>query len=209
MRRLAVAIVFAAVALAGRDAAAQDVGRVGLTMGYPSAFGIIWHISDRIAIRPALSLARASNENEEEVESTILGTIVRETSARTEADSSSIGVDVSALIYVSEWDNVRAYIAPAYSYSHTSTELELSLSGPPGVPASASFDTTVNTHGLRGTVGVQFTPHRRFAIYGETGIEYQSSETDFEDGLLSSVVRRDTSGNTLGTRSGVGVIFYF
>jgi hypothetical protein len=192
MRRLAVAIGFAAVALAGRDAAAQEAGQVGITMGYPSSFGIVWHISDRIAIRPAISLARASNESED----------------ATETDSSSIGVDLSALFYVGKWDNVRAYIAPAYNYSHTSSELEISLTGLPGPGGNASFDTTTNTHGLRGTVGVQFTPHRRFAVYGETGIEYRWFETEIEDGSLS-LAGRETTGNALSTRSGVGVIFYF
>ncbi len=205
MRRVAIAIGFAAVVLAGRDAAAQEAGRVGITMGYPSSFGIVWHISDRIAIRPAISLARASIENEDEVASSLLGPLITESGSRTETDSWSIGVDLSALFYVGEWDNVRAYVAPAYNYSHTSSELEISLPRPVG---TTSLDTTVNTQGVRGTVGVQFTPHRHFAIYGETGIEYRWSETDFEDGLLS-LVSRESTGNTLGTRSGVGVIFYF
>ena len=36
------------------SANAQDNPRVGLTMGYPTSIGVLWHVTDRIAIRPEI-----------------------------------------------------------------------------------------------------------------------------------------------------------
>ena len=32
---------------------AQDTHKVGITMGYPASVGLLWHASNKMAIRPA------------------------------------------------------------------------------------------------------------------------------------------------------------
>jgi hypothetical protein len=208
MRRRMVVMSLTALALFGRDAAAQDTARVGVAMGYPSSLGVIWQISNRIAVRPQVSFSHNTSETEQ-ILGGILGTVISGNS-RTEIHASTIGVDLSALFYVGTWDNVRAYVSPAYTYSHTSSEFE-SAAGPllgSSLPVATSIKESLDGHGFRGTVGVQFTPHRRFAVYGETGFEYRRSESN-EDGGLSSLLGTVTKNHTIGSRSGVGVILYF
>jgi hypothetical protein len=45
-------------------AAAQERGRVGLTVAHPASVGLIWHPSDRVAIRPDLNLSWTASETE-------------------------------------------------------------------------------------------------------------------------------------------------
>ena len=211
MRKSMVVVSLVAIALVGRDAAAQDTARVGVTMGYPTSLGLIWHVSNRVAVRPAVSFAHSTSETEQ-ILGGVLGPIISGNS-RTELHTSTIGVDLAALVYVGTWDNIRAYISPAYTFSHTSSEFESAvgpLLGSPLVtlPVATSIKQSLDGHGFRGTVGVQFTPHRRFAVYGETGFEYRRSETN-DDGGLASLLGTSTTNHTIGSRSGVGVILYF
>ena len=37
-------------------ASAQDTPKLGVTMGYPS-IGVIWHVTDGVALRPEVSVA--------------------------------------------------------------------------------------------------------------------------------------------------------
>ena len=43
--------------------AAQDAGKVGLTMGYPSSVGVIWNVAGRVALRPEITLSRMSGDS--------------------------------------------------------------------------------------------------------------------------------------------------
>lgn len=48
---------------ASLPAAAQESGQVGVAMGYPGSIGIIWHASERMAIRPDFNVAQTSSES--------------------------------------------------------------------------------------------------------------------------------------------------
>ena len=48
------------VCLTCGTASAQGAGKTGVTMGYPASIGVIWHASDKVAIRPELSLIGGS-----------------------------------------------------------------------------------------------------------------------------------------------------
>ena len=52
----------ALLVLTGRTAGAQGAGKAGVTMGYPASIGVIWHASDKVAIRPELTIAGASSK---------------------------------------------------------------------------------------------------------------------------------------------------
>src|SRR4051812_40532108 len=41
---------------------AQDAPKVGLSMGYPAAIGVIWHVTDRLALRPEMSVTKSASE---------------------------------------------------------------------------------------------------------------------------------------------------
>lgn len=83
---LALGLVLGAVATAH----AQEPGRVGLTIAHPAAVGFVWHATDRVAIRPDLSVSRTRSETEG-----TLGPFVTSSTAR----GWSVGVGVHSLIY--------------------------------------------------------------------------------------------------------------
>ena len=89
-------------------ASAQDK-KVGLTMGYPSSFGAVWHVSEKVALRPELSLAGGS------AETTAAG-------FSSESNSTAIGTGISALFYLTTADKLRTYVSPRFTYSHATTE---------------------------------------------------------------------------------------
>src|SRR5437870_2920123 len=61
VRHVSFALAFVTT-IPAATAAGQERGQVGLTMGYPGSIGIIWHISDAVAVRPELSVSRTSVE---------------------------------------------------------------------------------------------------------------------------------------------------
>ena len=56
-RAVTVALVLVATAT---QTSAQEKGTVGLTMGYPASVGLLWHATERVAIRPAVTVSRTS-----------------------------------------------------------------------------------------------------------------------------------------------------
>src|SRR5438105_2116566 len=86
--------------LTGRAAGAQDAGSIGVTMGYPS-IGVIWHASDKVAIRPEVSLTGSHSDS-------------------SDSDSLSVSTGLSALLYGGAGtDNVRPYFSPRFTYAHS------------------------------------------------------------------------------------------
>src|SRR5206468_5297785 len=85
-------------------ARAQETGRAGLTMGYPGAVGMIWHVAERVALRPEFSFASSAADT-----------------ATSGTDATSFGVGVSGLFYVRTWDNLRAYVSPRFVYGRGTT----------------------------------------------------------------------------------------
>src|SRR5690349_6856829 len=78
---------------------AQDDPRVGLTMGYPTAIGVLWHVSDRIAVRPEIDFSRSTATSE--------GTSPLGSLNDDETTSHVIRPAVSALFYVTQRDQLR------------------------------------------------------------------------------------------------------
>ena len=65
MNTRAIAVCGAAMLAIGRPALAQDEGRIAVTMSYPHSAGVVWRISDRIAVRPAFSFRRSQSDGSE------------------------------------------------------------------------------------------------------------------------------------------------
>ena len=164
---------------------AQEDRRVGLTMGYPTSVGVLWHVTDRIAIRPEIDASRTKVKSET---TSTLAPILNET----ESSATSIRPGISALIYLVRQDDLRLYVSPRYSYIFSDS----SQSG----ASESSFWL------LSGSIGAQHKLGSRFAVFGELGIEYSRSTIRISDlSFLSGTSRR----STIGSRSGAGVILYF
>jgi len=176
-------VVIVGILMSG-SAHAQEPGKVGVTMGYPSAVGVIWQASDAIAIRPVITFA---------------GTLSDSTATTSGASNWNVGTTISALFYVKKYDNVRTYVSPSYRYSHTSTTITPSSA----VPNVGTIGTTANSNGATGSFGAEYAPVKRVRIYGEVGFSYAHSTTS---GSTPSVL--NSTGNSWGTTAGVGFVFY-
>jgi hypothetical protein len=183
-------------ALAG-PAAAQEAGHVGVTMGYPGAVGVIWHITDRFAIRPDVSLASSTSESETTATGLLGGTSLTSTN---KSDGWGATVGLSALVTVRTIDRLRLYLTPRVAYSHSTSDNETGLTG-----SLAEFTATTKGIIASGSFGTQYNLHDRFAIFGELGLQYSALATtsDFPGS------KSETDSTSLGLRSAVGVTFYF
>ena len=234
MRHTVVTLFVGMVVLSGGSAYAQEKGQVGLTMGFPTNVGVLWQVTDRVAIRPAFSFSHNWSESTTEsgTQPTIPipsppGFVTFDPATRTTSSSNiwTTGVDLSVLLYLGKWDNVRTYVAPAYGYrrssvtSESSSEILAPL--PPGFPpdllAPRSFNSKSesDSHVGAATLGVQFTPHRRFSVFGELGVRYsQSGEPSVSSVVIvpgivipNDNVRRSKS-QSVGTSTAVGIVLY-
>ncbi len=163
-------------------AGAQDSPRVGITMGYPASFGVLWHVSDRVALRPELSFALSDSSSESIVDD--------------QTNFWSLGTGISVLFYSSISDNLRTYVAPRFSYGRTSGDTN-------------NTDSTTDSYMYGGTFGAQYSLSRRFAAFGEVGVNYshQSSTVISTIGPVTNTIT--SHGNAFGIRTAVGVILYF
>jgi len=202
MTRSVALTVFVLVATS-LPASAQDHGAFGITMGYPSSIGAIWHMTDRIAIRPEIGFTQVSNTTTSTVNLIGPGGIIlSSTTTQSTTDQWNIGVGASALFYVKQWDALRAYVSPRYQYTRSTVSGSATSSG--SVQVVNPSDFTSNANLVSGSFGAQYALGTRFGVYGELGIAYShtTNETMQAGGARSAT-------NSLATRSGVGVLFYF
>ena len=182
MKRVLMAMFVFGLCAVPTSVFAQEKGKVGVTMGTPASFGLIWHATEKVALRPDFSFATSSSESD-------FG----------ENDSHSYAFGISALFYVKKWDQVSAYVSPRYAWSHTGTTSR----------AEGDFfiedevKSTNNSQNFSGSFGVQGWIGSRFSAYGEVGVSYFHSDSK------SGVTDSKSSGNSFATRSGVGIAFYF
>ena len=181
VRILSVALLMglAAVSTAG----AQDQNKVGITMGYPASIGVVWPVTDTVAIRPELSFSGASSDS-------------AASSFESESDGWAFGTGVSALFYLRKYDNLRTYVVPRFTYSRATTTVTSS-----SFTNSETTTTTSNT-GLAGSFGAQYSLGDKFAVFGEVGFGFNHSWG------TSSTTTAKASSNTWGSRTGVGIIFF-
>jgi hypothetical protein len=192
MRGFGLATMVAVVMAA--PAAAQDAGSVGLTMGYPAAVGVVWHVTERIALRPDFTLSTTTTESTSTNDSIFVPQVSTTTST-----SWSTAVGLSALLYLNSTDQLRFYVAPRAAYLRTSIDID------DDEPLAATFDNTSTGFVAAGAFGVQYNAHDRFAIFGELGAQYTSQSSTSE--FLTSRTRGEN--RSAGLRSAVGVTLYF
>ena len=181
MRKL-VGVVALLVAMLPSQASAQEKGKIGVTMGYPSGIGLLWHVTENIAIRPELTLSWSSSESD-------FG----------DSDGFGIGTGISALFYLKRSDNLATYFTPRYSFVHSSTERRFE----PALPViDPETESTSSSHSFSGSFGAQYFLGSRFSIFGEVGLNYVHTSADSDFGS-------DPTSSAFGTRSQVGVVLYF
>src|SRR5262249_12304306 len=118
-------LIFASVLFMAASAHAQEKGRTGVVIAYPTSIGFLWNVSDRVALRPDVSFTKNKAEN-----------------ATAETNSYSVETGLSALFYVKKWQNIAAYLTPRFSYSRSKTTNSQALAGSSiswSYPSSASF----------------------------------------------------------------------
>jgi hypothetical protein len=205
-------------------AMAQDSGAVGVTMGYPSSVGVMWHVTERFALRPEVSFSTSTNETPLLFGlSSITGPSTSSSSVST-STSSTIGVGISGLFYVGKWDALRAYVAPRFVYTRSSGTSEYTSEpfvvnpsfgtayGPlTPVTVTTKTESTLTSKSGMGLFGASYSLHERFTVFGEVGFGYSTSgskSTSTPEPDLDILV---SGGGSHGwsTRTGAGVIFYF
>src|SRR5690349_9144006 len=160
---------------------AQDRGQVGVTTGYPGVIGVQWHVADRIAVRPEVSFSKADTSSDGLVDAT--------------TDFWSVGTGVSVLFFSNVTDNLRTYVAPRFSFARTHGHGDITSS-------------TTDSYSWAGMFGAHYLLGQRFAIFGELGLGYTRQSGSATTTVVTDV-RTTNHGNTVATRTGVGVVLYF
>jgi hypothetical protein len=176
-------------------AAGQEKGQTGVSIEYPATVGVIYHVSDRFAIKPDISVTNTSGDTSST--GSAGGFPATFTSTR---DAWEVGFGVSALFYVGKWDALRTYVSPKFAYARGTSSTAFSSGSSPG-NSSAINDST---YGAAGSFGVQYTLGKRFSILGEAGLGY--TRLKLSDDVADQTI---STTNTVGSRARVGVIFYF
>ena len=190
-------------------AAAQDDPKIGISMGAPASLGLVWQLTDRVALRPEISLNRTDGESRETLAGlTALGpggvTSTTETSITT--TSWQVAAGVSALFYLAKNAALRPYVSPRWVYSKTSNTGSISGTSP-GTFTGGGISTNL----VSGSFGAQYALARRFSVFGETGLSFShgsNSPTSSSTGDLF-VSSSTTTANSVSLRGSAGVIFYF
>ena len=209
MKRASITCLFAVtIAAAAGVASAQDEGKVGLTMGYPSAIGVLWHVTDRVAVRPEFTWSLSSTQ-------TLTLDDIAGTFEGSPTDTWQAGVGLSGLFYLTKLDGLRTYVTPRFAYSQVSAGL--------GGSTLTAASSASKSYTWSGSFGAEYSLGRHFGLFGEFGLSYATTTATTIQivtigvapsrlpGALPNVfsTRVDIRGTTFGTRSGAGVIFFF
>jgi len=165
-----------------RQAVAQTIRSVGLVLGIPTSLGVVWHVTDGVAVRPELSLSGSMTETRMPAAN---GSVLSSN------DSWQVGAGASLLLFVHQLGAIRTYVSPRFIYVRSDTTTD-------------SGTSATTTYSGSGSFGVQLALHRRMSVYGELGLSYTRLSTD------SVFVSTTTSrGTVLRSRSTLGLVMYF
>jgi hypothetical protein len=219
VRRLVIITVIVWLGMALPAFAQQK--KIGLVVGYPATVGVLWNITDRVALRADGSVQWSSyvlgtplftEEFPDQVFPGLTASFLTSASISTETKSINTGIGLSAQITLSRADRFATYLSPRMSLgiTHSTTRTEYDLSGMvvplPGFrfePQESSGTSTSPTASLLG--GAMVSVHDRFTVFAEAGFGYSWS------GSLApgSDLDRDSRSHTLYLRSGIGAVIYF
>jgi hypothetical protein len=203
MARVIVVLSLLMLAVAG-TARAQDKGQAGLVIGYPASIGIVWHVSENIAIRPDVSFSRSSNDSTNFNSFTVLTTTTTVTSASS-GTAWSTTVGLSALFYVHRWDSLRVYVSPRFAYGRATSTTRNEPTSPLAGTVSVTDNLSATYTGV-GSLGAQYLLGKKFSVFGEVGVAYADAETSTR---FNTGGHFEATTKSVSSRSGVGVVIYF
>lgn len=151
-------IVILAMCLLPSQVAAQEAGKIGVTMGFPESVGLIWHATEKMAVRPEFSFTTNSTDAD-----------------FAESSNTTFSTGLSALFYLDRQDRFATYVSPRYAFRRSASEVE----GRRGEEQESSS----RTHLVSGSFGAQYWLGERFSLFGELGLAYLwgSAGDDDED----------------------------
>jgi hypothetical protein len=207
-------IVTITVGFFANSASAQGDPKVGITMGYPGSIGVIWKVTDRVALRPEVNVQKSSGESTSTLSLSITafpigGTSTTTTTTVTTIDAWQVSAGLSALFYLTKGDALRTYVSPRWAYSRSSSGSSGSSSSLSELDNALTFGTS--THTVAGSFGAQYAIARRFNVFGEVGGTFTRSANTPQEQRASPVFSSSsrTVSRSFGARSGAGVILYF
>ena len=200
-----------AIAIAGvaAPAGAQEKGQVGIAAGFPTSFGVVWQVGDRVAVRPDVTF---SHETTDLTQATtiVINSQPQTSQSRLSTTTDSFSSGISGLFFVSKREGLGTYLGARYAHSRGSS------TAPSFVTGTGAEDVTTTGNLVSGFLGLQYEATRRFGVYGEIGVEYARSTVSQQSALLavtaslvSSALSLESRISRTGLRSGVGVVWYF
>jgi hypothetical protein len=144
---------------AGQTGQTGHAGQTGILVMYPAAVGLIFRVSEGLALRPDFSFSTSASDYSNPGTTTL-----------SKVDTYTLGI--SALVYVQSWQTVRVYVVPRFGYARTTN----------GRPAIYYVGTTYSGSG---SLGVQYVFDRRLGIFAEGGINYDYKTTDADGTTIS------------------------
>jgi len=159
---------------------AQEKGDAGLAISAPQGIGVIWHPSDKWALRPDLTFSFSETDGED------IGPDI---------SASSIGFGISALFYTHRWDELRLYVSPRLTLSHSSSTVDSDI---------LNSNSSGSGWGVSGSIGGQYSLGSRFGVFAEAGLVFASQSTE-----TNSIASTNRTGWSFGTRTAIGGILYF
>lgn len=190
--RLSVLVSACLWSMAAVPSWAQPARAVGLTMGYPAGVGLLWHVTEAVALRPDMSVTRSTVDTT--TTQTLLGSTVQAAETTTEWNTSA---GVSVLVTLHDTERLRLYAVPRIAWFRS----DRSNDGANAVAIDSDYD------GLQasGGVGAHYGLGDRVAVFGELGVQYVRQTVSSRFG--TSEIRSRTT--TTGVRSAVGLVLYF
>ena len=173
------AIAGFAMALPGL-ATAQDAGKVGLVATTGPNVGVIWNISERLAILPTFGFSYLSASSR----LIDLEPLERDNSVY------NVGLHLAAQWTVAEPGAFRLFLSPSYGKTWS----------------TAGTLVSETNYTVGGAFGARYALNDRFSLFGETGIVYRHTTLEPEAPLdldFSSTIWG------VGSASRLGVIIYF
>jgi hypothetical protein len=166
MRLSTTAAVLLMLALAP-TATAQEP-RLGLTVAYPTGVGVIWRVSERLALRPEFTLGY-SNEIDDQF-------------ANVRANAWRFGVALSGVVSIVRDGPRHLYAAPYYEFQrrYTTASQTVSYGDPDDFFATTRFallevKPRTNEHSIGGIVGFEFRIKDRYGLFVEGGAAHRNS----------------------------------
>ena len=139
MKRLRAAVLVLPVLFVAQSAALAQDRDVGISMGYPVAVGVAFHLTDSVALRPEISFTHISSDSDSG-----FGDI--------SIDNYTYEIGISGLLYAGRRDKLRAYVTPGYAHRRTGGSNDVSV-----FPEVGSI--TVSGHNFQGSFGAQYSLH--------------------------------------------------